>query len=165
MIEIISERRPLSKKKLSKPKELKGIKQEFSYKYGSGRKMPVFICGEDIWINHKDWCSISGTELERIYFQKTHMKFIYNDCFSAGVVRPGYAWIRLNGAMDSKVKTTEIIRKIVKECLIDNSRFCIDDERMFCDCVIRCRARLNKDDSCRLRDLSEVICEEKYRKS
>lgn len=152
MIEIVSVKRPLTKGKLQKPKELKRIKQSFSYPYYGKRKCPVFVCGQDIWIHHRDWCSVVGTEAERLAYVNSHRKFVYGDNFSAGVIHPGYAWIRMNGALDSKVKTTEILRQIAIECHSSNSPFSVDDSRMFNDVVMKCREGFNKDDSCRLRD-------------
>lgn len=158
MIEIVSQKFPLTKGKLSKPKELKGIKQVFSYKYLGKRKIPVFVLGQDIWIYHRDWCSVRGTKEEIEHYEKTHSrKFVYDDNFSAKIIHPGYAWIRINGALNSKIKTTEILRQIVQECYIDKSPFDYEDARMFNDVVVKCREGLNRDDSCYLRDLEECI--------
>ena len=155
MIEIVSTKRALTKGKLTKPKELKGIKQSFSYTYIGKRKCPVFIREQDIWINHRDWCSVPGTKAEAELYQKTHSnKFVYDDNYSVKVIHPGYAWIRMNGALNSKVKTTDILRQIAIECHSNNSPFNVDDARMFNDVIVKCREGLNKDDSCRLRGLS-----------
>lgn len=158
MIEIVSTKRPLTKGKLAKPKELKGIKQSFSYTYIGKRKCPVYICGKDVWIKHRDWCSVPGTKEEVLHYQNTHSKkFVYDDNYSVKIIHPGYAWIKINDALNSKIKTTEILRQIVNECYSDNSPFNYEDARMFNDVVIKCRENLNKDDSCGLRDLKDML--------
>lgn len=70
--------------KLTKPKELKGIKEIFSVDYIRNKcKCKVYVIGNDLWIQHRDFFSreIYDTNHE---FRK---KFIYNDTFGSIVLR------------------------------------------------------------------------------
>ena len=132
MITIISERR-FNEPKLKKPKELKGVKPFMSYKWGGVTTCQAFIQENNIWINHHDWCSIALYGLDVKY--KSH--FVYSDGFEAPVLK-GDAWIKISEAMDGKI--INVIRRITEECLINsNSRFCVDDERMFIDVIVNAR--------------------------
>lgn len=134
MIEIVSERR-YGQPKLAKPKELKNIKQAFTYDLNKHCKCPVFITGNDVWIKHRDWCSKvlhSGKEVEE--YRSKHPKFVYNDCFAAIVLR-GEAWIRIKDVLDAEV-IVPTLQKISLECIDENTRFNDEgDMRMFTDCV------------------------------
>lgn len=132
MIEIVQERRP-GAPKMKKPKELTGRAAIMSYKWGGVRSCPVFRAGDDLWIHHRDWCSIV------LYGQpeKRPTKFAYNDNFAADTI-PGEAWIRLKGIFKFE-RRTDALRLITEECLIRNgSRFCSDDHRMFQDVYMAC---------------------------
>lgn len=53
-IEIVSEARRGSP--LSKPKELKGLKPSFTYKWNQDVSFQVFVLDDDIWVKHGYWC-------------------------------------------------------------------------------------------------------------
>lgn len=134
MIVIVSERRP-GEPKLKKPKELKGIKPFTSYKWGGVTTCQAFINGDDLWINHHDWCSVAHYGVDAKY-RKKH--FVYSDGFTAPVSK-GDAWIRFGGILKYPNRSA-VIRDIVHECLeLDESRFCMDDERMFVDVYIKAK--------------------------
>lgn len=133
MIEIISERPPFSDEKLKKPKELKGIKPVFSLKWGGVTSCQVFINGDDVWINHHDWCSKTFYGAGAEY--KQH--FVYSDGFTAPT-KKGNAWIVMRGL--TRVRAVDAIRRISSEAekaINPNSRFCRDDVRMFEDIVLK----------------------------
>lgn len=130
MIIIVSERRP-GEPKLKKPKELKGVKPFMSYKWGGVTTCQAFINGDDLWINHHDWCSVVHYGANVDY--KKH--FIYSDGFTAPVSK-GDAWIWFGGILKYPNRSA-VIRNIVHECL--ESRFCMDDERMFVDVYIKAK--------------------------
>ncbi len=129
MISIVSERRPWEPK-LKKPKELKGIKSFLTYIWGGITGCQAFIAGVDVWVNHHDWCSIPSKNTK---YGKRH--FVYNDAFNTPVVK-GDAWIVLKGVM-LFTKRTEALRAIFQECVVDGSRFCMDDCRMFEDVYLK----------------------------
>lgn len=127
MIVIVSERHPYGPK-LKKPKELKGVKPFKSYKWGGVTACQAFIKGDDVWINHHDWCSIThyGADV------KYKSRFIYSDGFTAPVSK-GDAWIKLEKVLNYPNKVA-VVQQITYECLVaEESRFCHDDERMFVD--------------------------------
>ena len=134
MIEIISERR-YGQPKLDKPKELKNIKQAFSYDLNRRCKCPVFMTDNDVYIKHRDWCSTTlynGKEVEE--YRKKHPKFMYNDCFAAIILR-GEAWIKIPNVLQTE-NIVPILQKISLECIDENTRFNDEgDMRMFTDCV------------------------------
>ena len=131
MIHIVSERSPFDTKKLKKPKELKGVRPIFSLKWGGVTSCQVFVKDKDVWINHHDWCSHTFYGANIKY--KQH--FVYNDGFTAPTVK-GDAWIVMRGVVD--MKPTEVLRGITYETeILDGSRFCRDDSRMFEDVVVR----------------------------
>ena len=135
MIKIIAERR-YGQPKLPKLKELKGIKQAFSYKYNAHCSCPVYVVGDDIYIKHRDWCSkvlYNGKEVEE--YRKKHPKFVYNDCFAAIILR-GEAWIKLCSVLSTE-NIVPTLQQIALECIKDGSRFSDDDERMFNDVVTK----------------------------
>ena len=131
MITVVSERTPTSKDKLSKPKELKGVKPLFSVKWGGVTACQVFVKGVDIWVNHHDWCSVSfyGTTV------KSNHCYGYSDAFTAPTVK-GDAWIKLAGLLSTR--PVEALRMVTTETeLNDGSRFCRDDIRMFEDIITK----------------------------
>ena len=135
MIVVVSERTPTSKNKLSKPKELKGIKPLFSVKWGGITTCQVFVKDTDVWVNHHDWCSVSfyGTVV------KSNHHYGYSDAYTAPTVK-GDAWIKLTGLLN--MRPVEALRMVTIETeLSDDSRFCCDDTRMFEDIV----AKLHKE--------------------
>ncbi|OHW63094.1 hypothetical protein EUAN_08780 [Andreesenia angusta] len=92
--------------KLTKPKELKGIKSSFSADYIPKKcRCPIFLVGDDVWINHKDYFSGSmkvpreefGAPLDYMankYAGKNKgKKFIYGDAWGSIVLR-NEAWIK-----------------------------------------------------------------------
>ena len=127
MIEIVSERSP-GGRKIKKPEELHGVRSVLSYKWGGATFCQIFKAGNDMWVHHKDWCSLVlyGAEAPKA------KKFIYNDSFSSPAVR-GEAWIRFKDIFKYERKA-EVLHMLMQECLIDKtSRFCHDDYRMFVD--------------------------------
>lgn len=91
--------------KLSKPKELKDVKQSFSVNYNPKCKCQGFIKDNDVWIKHRDYFSSIfkpsdndiGRPTEYIlnkYFNKSRSlkSFIYPDCWSSVILR-NEAWI------------------------------------------------------------------------
>ena len=91
--------------KLSKPKELRGIKQAFSVDYVPGKcKCQVFVKGNDVWVKHRDYFSNPmpilaedlGTPLAyraKKYLNKNmSSKFIYDDSWGSIVLR-NEAWL------------------------------------------------------------------------
>ena len=86
---IIHSQRQYGDKKLSKPKELKGIKQSFSVDWIPKKcRCACFVKDDDIYIKHRDYKSIDvyGVDYE------TKRKFCYRDNFGCVVLR-GEAWI------------------------------------------------------------------------
>lgn len=136
MIEILSERR-YGEPKLNKPKEISGLKHNFSYEYNRKCKCPVFIVGDDIYIKHRDWCSITiyKGKLYDEWISKHSQKFVYNDTFG-GVILRGECYIKLNGVLGNE-KIVPILQQLALECIDDKSRFNSDDERMFNDVVTK----------------------------
>lgn len=135
MITVISERTPTSKDKLSKPKELKGVKPLFSVKWGGITTCQVFVKDVDVWVNHHDWCSVSfyGAAV------KSNHHYGYSDAFTAPTVK-GDAWIKLTGLLS--MRPVEALRMVTAETeLSDDSRFCRDDTRMLEDII----AKLHKE--------------------
>lgn len=129
MIQIISERSPFDTKKLKKPKELKGVKPMFSVKWGGVTTCQVFVKSSDVWINHHDWCSHTFYGANNKY--KQH--FVYSDGFTAPTVK-GDAWIVMRGVVG--MEPVEALRVIMYETeIMDDSRFCRDDSRMFEDII------------------------------
>lgn len=136
MIEILSERR-YGEPKLKKPKELAGVKQCMSYKYNSKCSIPVYVVDDDIYIKHRDWCSIDiyNGKLYDEWIKNHPPKFIYNDTYGCVVLR-GEAYIRIKDVLSAEC-IVPVIQKISLECVANNSRFNSDDERMFVDVTTR----------------------------
>lgn len=94
--------------KLSKPKELKGIKQAFSVDYILKKcRCQCFIKGNDLWIKHRDYFSeVQQPEPHELgmplnYFAEKYMgknrpkKFVYDDAWGSVVLR-NESWICLH---------------------------------------------------------------------
>lgn len=93
-------RRVWGEPKLSKPKELNGIKPIFSIKNGY-RKNQVFIKNNDIWIKDNDYFSteISQEEAKKMGLNiNIRPKFVYNDNFASVTLR-GEGWIRIKNLL------------------------------------------------------------------
>lgn len=70
--------------KLTKPKELKGIKQLTSIDFIPNKcKCKIFVKDNDVWILHRDFFS----EVVSEHDYKFRKKFIYNDTFGCVVLR------------------------------------------------------------------------------
>ena len=94
--------------KLSKPKELKGIKQSFTVEFIPEKcKCQCFVKDNDLYIKHRDYFS-KPLEVEQEDFDKPldylckkylgkHKsgKFVYSDCFGEIILR-NEAWIKVN---------------------------------------------------------------------
>lgn len=131
MITVVAERKP-HEPKLKKPKELKGVKPFMSYKWGGVTTCQAFMCEYDVWVNHHDWCSVVHYGANVNYRQH----FVYSDGFTAPVSK-GDAWIKLEKVLMFPNRTA-VARRITEECLIlEDSRFCVDDERMFVDVYLK----------------------------
>lgn len=122
----------LNDTKLSKPKELKGIKQSLSIPYIDKKcKCMVFINGNDVWVKHGDYLSpslnedikYSGTPLSarlKEYCKTTKFyhkdKFIYADTWGDIVLRR-QVWLKLENLIhfmkfnDSIEVANEIVRQ------------------------------------------------------
>lgn len=93
--------------KLTKPKELKGIKQSGSVDYIPDKcKCQYFILGDDVYMKHRDYFSLTyckpediGTplnyRLKKYGIEPKKNKFVYDDCWGAIVLR-NEAWIKLS---------------------------------------------------------------------
>jgi hypothetical protein len=93
-IEIIASRQ-YGEEKLTKPIELKGIKQSFSVDWIAKKcKCKVFVNPDkdNLYILHRDFNSV---ELHG-HGHQFRNKFIYNDSFGSVVLR-GEAWLKLTG--------------------------------------------------------------------
>ena len=75
--------------KLTKPKELKGLKPAFNVDFIPKRaSCQCFIVGDDIWVKHTDYFSEDTTGVDN----QRKNKFIYNDSFGSVVFR-NEAWM------------------------------------------------------------------------
>lgn len=135
--------------KLSKPKELIGIRQIASIPYIPQKcTCPMFINGNDVWIKHGDYFSPSlqteeiGAPLEYLankYADKQKgKKFIYSDAWGSIVLRQE-AWLVVRGlvsAIASDSFTPRIVREICRQQEITHgfeelSLCCTDMERFW----------------------------------
>lgn len=136
--------------KLKKPKELSGIKQEYSVDYIPKKcKCGVFIEGKNLWIRHKDYFSGSikyepvdagaplGVLAKKYLDKDKKNKFIYGDAWGEIVAR-NEAWICLEGFMlDVKSKhpldvLSDILRQHEKACNFNEYELeCTDMSRMY----------------------------------
>lgn len=94
--------------RLSKPKELKGIKQAFSIDYIPKKcKCPVFVNAQDVWVKHRDYFSPSYISMQNdpddlgkplSYLVKKYLdkdmaqKFAYSDAWGDIIARQE-AWL------------------------------------------------------------------------
>lgn len=116
--------------KLSKPKELKGIKQAFSVNYIENKaRCQVFIKGNDVWIKHIDYFSPSlevepediGAPLKVLcdkYTDKNSRKrkFVYDDSWGDIVLR-NEAWLCIENLMLQRklMHPTDILNQILSQ--------------------------------------------------
>lgn len=129
--------------KLSKPKELKSIKQALTIDYIAGKcKCQVFIHKEDVWVKHRDYFSeLLKTHIEDIgtplnYRAKKYMnknissKFIYSDNWGAIILR-NEAWLRIKN-LYSQIKDGRFQLDIVNDILRQQERLHKLDEYELC---------------------------------
>lgn len=130
--------------KLSKPKELKGIKQAFSVDYIRNKcRCQVFIKDNDIWIKHKDYFSeIIHPEPHEMgmplnYFAEKHLgrnrpaKFIYEDAWGSVVTR-NESWIILENVI-ADIKSDIFILDIINEiCRQQEKYHGFDEYELIC---------------------------------
>lgn len=118
--------------KLTKPKELKGVKSIGSAIFIPNHCNPqIFIEGNDVWIKHTDyfsqmWRPPEGERLDmpisyyaKKYFEKTRTeKFIYSDGWGSIVLR-NEAWLKLENLVPMceyrELIRTQIAREILKQ--------------------------------------------------
>ena len=99
--------RSYGKPKLSKPKELKGVKSIGCVNFNKHCNPQVFISDADVWVKHNDyfspeWRPPDGERIDmptsyylKKYFNQRHTeKFIYPDCWGSIILR-NEAWIKL----------------------------------------------------------------------
>ena len=132
---IIYSHRYYGEPKLSRPKELKGIKQLCSVDFIPKKcRTPIFIKDNDLWIKHSDYFSSEWRppEGERIdmplsYYvnkylhRKVGEKFVYPDCWGSIVLR-NEAWIQIKDIIPM-IKTEShinVARTILKLQAKDN---------------------------------------------
>lgn len=119
-------------KKLSKPTELKGVKQSFSACFIPERcNCQCFVNGDDLWVKHRDFFSPVhqpapediGTPLTyrlKKYFNvdKSYLdKFVYADCWGAIVLR-NEAWIVFRNAKQSFNRSDRAFAQNLKNSFI-----------------------------------------------
>lgn len=143
--------------KLNKPKQLKGIKQNFSGEYIAKKcNCPCFCVGDDLWIQHKDFFSgafeppdedfdkPTSYLLNKYFNQYKSKKFVYDDCWGSIILRDE-AWIvfkniksvaeRNNSNQLARLMVDEIIKSdtIARRNLKGYSEFELQWERFFED--------------------------------
>jgi len=113
-LEIISERF-YGEPPLEKPKELKGLREDFSEDFIPGHcRFKVWVDGDDLWIQCRDWFSSSfrGTDPEdfgapqgvllKKYFPEHKVrksKFVYADNWASIILR-NEAWLIYKGVLE-----------------------------------------------------------------
>lgn len=122
--------------KLTKPKELKGIKEIFSVDYIPKKcKCKVYVVGDDLWIHHRDFFSRTIYD-HSVAFRK---KFVYNDTFGAVVLR-NEAYLKVTGFcryIDERCRLVHEVMRLfeqkmeMKEYELEDT----NDSRMFEDIV------------------------------
>ena len=119
--------------KLSKPKELKGIKQNFSGEYIAKKcNCPCFCVGDDLYIQHKDFFSSAFESpdedfgkpvayLAKKYFDhKKSEKFIYPDGWGSIILRDE-AWIVFKNIRPvAERNNSNQLARIMVDMMIDN---------------------------------------------
>lgn len=108
--------------KLPKPKELKGIKQDYTIEFAEKSKCGIFILDKDVYIKHNDYFSPSlkggydfdtmplSSKLNKLGISKKGKKFIYADDWG-DIVLKQEAWIMLKGII------TDIEKNIHPVCI------------------------------------------------
>jgi hypothetical protein len=126
--------------KLSKPKELKDIKQSFSADFIPKKcSCPCFIEGNDLWIKHRDYFSSEwkspindfGGSLdyyENKYFNgNKKQKFIYTDSWGSIILR-NEAWVKVENIIPIMKNNNKIIcRELLLKALCESCKFEITD--------------------------------------
>lgn len=119
--------------KLRKPTELKGVKQTFSVDYIAGKcRCAVFVSGDDVWIKHGDYFSVSmtppaeemgmplGYMAKKYVGERSTKSFIYPDAWGDIVLR-NEAWLRLPGIMID-IRAGESHRRLVSTIVREQER-------------------------------------------
>lgn len=119
--------------KLTKPTELRGVRQAFSVDYIRGKcRCPVFIHGKDVWVRHGDYFSESRRlpsedrgkplgYLARKYVGERSVKsFIYPDAWGDIVLR-NEAWLQVR-ALAYRLQTNESPLRLRWEILRQQER-------------------------------------------
>ena len=112
--------------KLSKPKELKGIKQSFSVDYIPKKcKCQVFIKDDDVWVKHRDYFSSPmrvafedigmplSYKVKKYLGQKKAEKFAYPDSWGDIILR-NEAWLAIKN-LYKQVKGGRFLLDILKD--------------------------------------------------
>lgn len=112
--------------KLTKPKELKGVKQILSVDYIPRKcRCPVFIKDDDVWVKHNDYFSQVmrtatddiGTPMvyraKKYLRQERKKKFIYDDNWASIVLR-NEAWLRIEN-LHKQIKEGKFQLDIVRD--------------------------------------------------
>jgi hypothetical protein len=145
--------------KLSKPKELKGIKQTFSIDYIPKKcKCPIFILGNDVWVQHNDYFSPSmdlpsedigmplGVLCKKYLDKDKKNKFVYPDAWGDIVLRQ-QAWIKIENLMH-RLRLGDFELDLLKDILRqqemicgfkENELICTDMERFWERVIIECK--------------------------
>lgn len=115
--------------KLKRPKELKGLKANFTVDYIPKKcKCSVYIVGDDIWVQHRDYFSSSmdlpiediGAPLDVLckkYLNKDKSKkFIYGDAWGDIVLR-NEAWIHIENVVSYAKENLpyQVVYEIIQE--------------------------------------------------
>jgi hypothetical protein len=153
--------------KLTKPKELKGIKQIFSIDYIPKKcKCPIYIKNDDIWIKHRDYFSpifnppddkYMGKPLNDVlkkYFPNCNLKpekFIYSDNWSSSVLR-NEAWICIKyfiSCVKQNCFELDILDEILRqqEIICDFKKYdlcCTDMERFWEEVINKTKRYITK---------------------
>ena len=129
--------------KLTKPKELKGVKQSFTCDFIPKKcKCACFVKDNDLYIKHRDYFS-KELEVEEEDFDKPleylckkylgkdkNSKFVYDDCWGSIILR-NEAWIKVENIVSKTKVMTELE---MKECLFKLFRDMTKLKRSdFCD--------------------------------
>lgn len=130
--------------KLSKPKELKRVKQAFSVDYIPKKcRCQVFINGDDVWVKHGDYFSeIIPPESHEIgmplnYFAEKHLgrnraaKFVYEDAWGSVVAR-NEAWIILENVIADMLSDVFILDIISEICRQQEKYHSFDEYELAC---------------------------------
>lgn len=144
---IVYSHRYYGEPKLSKPKELKGVKQICSVDFIPNKcKTPIFIKDNDLWVKHSDyfssvWRPPTGERLDmpmsyyaKKYFNKNkNEKFIYPDCWGSIILR-NEAWILIKNIVP--IIRTELSTKTARtimELQVKNKYSPSDLDKLNCE--------------------------------